>query len=163
MSIVSRCGTDFWSSAHHRFHKDNGHFFFCEREVDFRLDLRWACDAPAAFSQCGIMVRDNNLNWAKAGILSPGVSEPQLGSIVTVNGYSDWASLPLSQYHHRISYRLIRKKSDFIIYYSPDDQIFRQLRQFHLPTASGNIKAGAYICSPRVENFHAVLEYLEIS
>lgn len=75
--------TDFWQSAAHNFHRDNGHFFYTEKTGDFTLTLKWHSDEPLAFAQCGVMVRLDNLNWAKGGVLSPDLYKPQLGTVVT--------------------------------------------------------------------------------
>lgn len=87
--------TDFWQSAAHNFHRDNGHFFYTEKTGDFTLTLKWHSDEPLAFAQCGVMVRLDNLNWAKGGVLSPDLYKPQLGTVVTNAGHSDWAVSPL--------------------------------------------------------------------
>lgn len=162
MVVTVRGGTDFWQSSHHNFHKDDGHFFYTAVTGDFTLTLKWHADAAAVFSQCGIMLRIDNLNWAKAGILSPNLQRPQIGSIVTNQGYSDWASQALVQYQPQIWYRLRRRNGDFIFYYSLDGEVFQQLRMFHPLNTIGEIKAGAYACSPQQSNFSCILESVEL-
>ena len=70
----------FGKSAAHNFHRDNGHFFYTEKTGDFTLTLKWHSDEPLAFAQCGVMVRLDNLNWAKGGVLSPDLYKPQFGN-----------------------------------------------------------------------------------
>lgn len=163
MQVEVRGGTDFWQNAPHNFHKDDGHFFFVRQENDFTLTLRWHAEALRSYAQCGIMVRSDNLNWAKAGILSPSSSQPQLGSIVTNCGCSDWASMPLADYPADVWYRLRCRDGDFIIDYSLDGNDFSQLRLFRLINNQTEIKAGAYACSPRANGFYCTLRYLDIS
>lgn len=163
MLVTAQAQTDFWQSSSHHFHKDDGHFFCVEKNGDFTLDLQWHSEESLAFAQCGLMIRVDNLNWAKIGILSPSSQAPQIGSIVTTQGDSDWAVLPLSAYQPKIWYRLKFRRGDCLFYYSLDGENFIQLRQFNLSNYQGLVKVGAYACSPRLPNFTSILEMLEFS
>lgn len=155
--------TDFWQSAAHNFHRDNGHFLYTEKTGDFTLTLKWHSDEPLAFAQCGVMVRLDNLNWAKGGVLSPDLYKPQLGTVVTNAGHSDWAVSPLYDYNADFWYRLRRKNGDFIIFYSVDGQNFQQIRLFRFWKAAETVKVGAYACSPQRAGFRCILENIEFS
>lgn len=158
MLVETEPETDFWQSAGHNFHKDNGHFFYTRKQGNFSLTVKWHFEAPVASDQCGIMLRLNNLNWAKAGFLSTDLRMPQLGSVVTINGSSDWAAWSLEQLPQDLWFRLLRRGSDFILLASTDGEVFRQLRMFSLPDTPAEIKAGAYACSPQPRGFECVLE-----
>lgn len=157
MVVETEPETDFWQSLHHNIHKDNGHFFFTRKRGDFNLEVHWHFEQAAAADQCGIMLRVDSLNWAKAGFLSSDLRIPQLGSVVTLNGVSDWAAWPLVSVPQDIWLKTVRKGKDFLIFASIDGQNFRQLRMFALPGAGSELKAGAYICSPQKHNFSAAL------
>ena len=161
MLVETEPETDFWQSAHHNFHKDNGHFFYTRRLGNFSLAVKWRFEELLASDQCGIMVRQDNLNWAKAGILTTDLRQPQLGSVVTVNGTSDWAVWPLERLPAEIWLKTVRRGRDFLFFASTDGVSFRQLRMFGLPKAGDEIKAGAYACSPLRHNFQCVLEEVE--
>lgn len=165
MVVEAKPQTDFWQSKHHNFHKDDGHFFFNRISGDFTLTLKWSFEKAFAFAQCGIMVRIDNLNWAKAGILAPDLNRPQLGTIVTNHGASDWAVVPLASKQEPLTmwYRLRRRNGDFIFYYSFDGNEFYQIRLFHLLNISAEVKAGAYICSPQLQGFSGTLEMVDFS
>lgn len=154
--------TDFWQSSHHNFHKDDGHFFFTRRYGDFTITLKWHTEGAFAYDQCGLMLRVDNLNWVKAACLSPSLIQPQIGSVVTQKGYSDWASAgahPLND----VWYRLKRRGGDYVLSYSLDGINYTQLRTFTLLDDEEAVKVGAYICSPQRKGFSAVLEMIEFS
>lgn len=138
-------------------------FFYTEKTGDFTLTLKWHSDEPLAFAQCGVMVRLDNLNWAKGGVLSPDLYKPQLGTVVTNAGHSDWAVSPLYDYNADFWYRLRRKNGDFIIFYSVDGQNFQQIRLFHFLEKADTVKVGAYACSPQRAGFRCILENIEFS
>lgn len=158
MLVESEPGTDFWQSAHHNFHKDNGHFFYTLKQGDFSLVVKWHFTDALASDQCGIMLRLNDLNWAKAGILTTDLRTPQLGSVVTCGGASDWAGWPLVKMPEDIWLKLVRRGKDFLFFASIDGRNFRQIRMFGMPAAGGELKAGAYACSPLGRGFESVLE-----
>lgn len=109
------------------------------------------------------MVRLDNLNWAKGGVLSPDLYKPQLGTVVTNAGHSDWAVSPLYDYNADFWYRLRRKNGDFIIFYSVDGQNFQQIRLFRFWEPAETVKVGAYACSPQRAGFRCILENIEFS
>lgn len=162
MIVEPQAKTDFWQSVHHNFHKDDGHFFFTRQPRDFTLNLKWNCQGAFAFDQCGLMLRLDNLNWFKGGCLSPDLEHPQIGTIVTTNGSSDWASTPVKSLHD-IWYRLKRRGSDYVFAYSDDGHNYTTLRTFSLSRPDVEVKIGAYACSPQRFGFSATLEIIEIS
>lgn len=163
MLVTSKAQTDFWQSSAHHFHKDDGHFFYTEKNGDFDLTLQWYSEENLAFSQCGLMIRVDNLNWAKIGILSPDLKTPQIGSVVTTKGNSDWAILSLNEYQPRLWYRIKVRGGDCLLFYSLDGEKFIQVRQFRLNDYQDAVKVGAYTCSPWLPNFTSILEMLEFS
>lgn len=57
MRVLSRARTDFWQSLHHRFSKDDGHFFFTRKTGNFSCTVKWNFETDGSFDQCGIMLR----------------------------------------------------------------------------------------------------------
>lgn len=161
MLVASKTATDFWQNAVHHFHKDDGHFFYTEKSGNFTLTLQWYSQEPVAFAQCGLMIRGDNLNWAKVGILSPSLQQPQIGSVVTSQGYSDWAVAHLAEYQPKLWYKVKVRNGDCIFYYSLDGESFMQIRQFHLPNYNGSLKVGAYVCSPQLSGFNCILQSID--
>lgn len=150
--------TDFWQASHHGFNKDNGHFFYTEKQDDFKMWLNWHFSSAVASDQCGLMIRVDNHNWAKIGFLSPDTSVPQIGCIITSNGFSDWSSHNLSANSSDFWFKAVRRGDDFLFFYSVDGVKYHQCRLFHLEKASSVIKAGAYCCSPQNHKFECILQ-----
>ncbi len=149
--------TDFWQNRRHNFQKDDGHFFYQNCPPVFSLDIKWHAENPENFAQCGIMIRQNEFNWAKAGILCASKDQPQIGSVVTVAGQSDWAVNPLKICPADIWYRLCCQNGDCVLSYSLDGRQYQRLRLFYLNSDNG-LKAGAYACSPQESSFSCTLE-----
>lgn len=161
MLVETEPQTDFWAASHHNFRKDDGHFFYTEKEGNFEMIVCWRFGVAVASDQCGLMVRFDNQNWGKVGFLSPNIATPQLGCVVTVSGYSDWSAHNLPSMIKEIWYKVLRRKDDFIFLYSLDGEKFMQLRLFHLGNFGGDIKAGAYCCSPQNHKFECVLKSID--
>ncbi len=163
MKIVPKLQTDFWQSKHHNFYKDNGHLFFLRIEADFSLTVHWKAENMSNFNQCGIMVRLDDKNWFKSSVMCQNVDSPEIGSCVTLNAHSDWAGVMLSDLPQEIWYKIVRKKDDFMAYYSLDGKKYIRLRQFYMDTTGVELKVGAYVCSPQDKVFEAVLAEINFS
>ncbi len=161
MLVETMPQTDFWQTAHHNFFKDDGHFFYAEKEGNFDLTLKWRLGAAVASDQCGLMIRADSRNWAKIGFLSPDLSVPQIGCVVTSRGVSDWSSHHLPVTPSDLWCRVIRRGDDFVFFYSADGEKFCQSRMFHLSNLETVVKAGAYCCSPQNHKFECILENIE--
>jgi len=109
-------------------------------------------------------------NWFKASIEYENENSSHLGSVVTNNGYSDWATTNILT-TTSIWYRLSRRGPDLLIESSTNGQAFRQMRIFHLHClgetteemgkrnpplpAEQPISFGLYACSPAESSFSA--------
>lgn len=158
MKLSSTVQTDFWQSLHHNFKKDNGHFFYLNKNTDFSCVVHWRAENLANFNQCGIMVRVNEQNWFKASAMYQDKAVPELGSCLTIKGHSDWAGVMLKAEPLDVWYKIVKRNHDFMAFYSLDGKNFIRLRQFYLDTLDCSVKIGAYICSPQDSDFEAILE-----
>jgi len=158
IKIVADQKTDFWQALHHQIKKDNAHLFYKTVSGDFSLNIQWRFEDASHFKQCGVMVRIDERNWFKASILAKDENNPEIGSCLTVGGYSDWAGTKLENMPTTLFYKIERKGDDFICFYSLDGQKYIRLRQFYLRGVEPEIKVGAYIASPQKEGFEAVLD-----
>ena len=163
MKLSANEQTDFWQSLHHNFKKDNGHFFYLKKNENFSCVVHWHAENTTNFSQCGIMIRIDERNWFKASAMYQDENSPELGSCLTIKGHSDWAGVLLKEEPVDIWYKIVRKKNDFICYYSLNGKDFVRLRQFYMDLQEENVKIGAYLCSPQDMNFEAILEDIEFS
>ena len=161
MKLSSNSQTDFWQSIHHNFRKDNGHFFYLKKNTDFSCIVHWRSENVTNFNQCGIMVRVDERNWFKASLMFQDKNVPELGSCLTVKGHSDWAGVMLNEHPSDVWYKLVKRKDDYMAFYSLDGKNYIRLRQFYIDSLGEDIKIGAYLCSPQDNSFEAVLEDIE--
>lgn len=120
MRVLSRARTDFWQSLHHRFSKDNGHFFFTRKTGNFSCTVKWNFETDGSFDQCGIMLRIDERNWVKASVMFENFRAPLLGTCVTNAGSSDWASQEIPIGINQIWYQLKRINGDCVLHVSLD-------------------------------------------
>lgn len=163
MYVTAKYRTDFWCCARHNFRKDDGHFFFGYVLGDFCCDLDWSFTSAEAFNQCGIMLRQDVNNWFKASVMYENDEQPMLATSLTVDGYSDLATVELPHEIKHVWYRLKKRKGCYIASYSVDGENYTQLRKFYLPHETDEVKVGAYICSPQQEDFTAELHGIKMS
>jgi uncharacterized protein len=171
-------GTDLWQRSYYGFQNDNAPMLQTETLDNFTFSFRVDFDYKHRFDQCGVIVYMNSENWFKASIEYENDKFSRLGSVVTNNGYSDWATTdintPSSWY-----YRLNRRGPDFLIESSADGIEYRQMRVFHIhvlgettqemgkanpPLPSGKeVSFGIYACSPMESSFKADYTKMELT
>ena len=86
-----------------------------------------------------------------------------LGSVVTNNGYSDWATTAIPADVKTMWYRFSRREDDYCIECSSDGQAFSQMRVCHMPAAADEISFGLYACSPEEPSFTATFSDMKIT
>ena len=162
MRTESKSNTDFWQNDEANIHKDDGHFFYLPKIGDFTLTLSWDMQIKGDFEQCGIMIRLDEKNWIKASLMFENSNNPAVATSAAIDGYSDWATHKLSFIPEKICYRIKRVRNDYVVSYSLDGTKFEQIRLLHIANPAGfQVLAGAYICSPRSQNFSATLTQLD--
>ena len=161
MSVLAVKGSDFWQNKTRRVKKDDGHFFFARKCGNFSLVVQWHFSPMCDSQQCGLMVRFDEQNWAKLSIMTDNPDFPKLGSCVCNSGYTDWASQAIAPDICDIWFMIKRINGDYLMFYSTDGLSFRQIRLFNFINEDVEIKAGAYICSPKNEGFEAVLNKID--
>ena len=86
-----------------------------------------------------------------------------MGSVVTNNGYSDWATTEIDASVKSMWYRFSRREDDYCIECSSDGTAFSQMRICHMHQGKGKIRFGIYACSPEDSSFKAVFSNLQIT
>lgn len=162
MVIYARSNTDFWQSIHRGFKKDDAHFFFCRKDGDFCLTLKWNFEMKNPSSQCGIMLRIDERNWFKASVMQKHSQHNILMSSLTNQGHSDWAGSDLQEDVKEIWFRLERVEDDYTLYYSLDNINFVKVRTFFMQSYE-DVKVGAYIAHPDDGVFFAELSDLNLN
>lgn len=157
VKIVTEPMTDFWQRTYYGFRHDNAHAFLAlvsRKEFSFTVKAKWVPEKR--FDQCGVILYQDENNWFKASVEYDNEQFSRLGSVVTNQGYSDWATTDIDSACHQLFYRLSRRGQDFLIESSEDGYDFRQMRIFHMVAPIDQAKIGVYACSPLDSSIEAV-------
>ncbi len=156
--------TDFWQRTYYGFRNDNAHALVkLTNEKYFSFIAKVEYEGKMRYDQAGVLIYQNCDNWFKASVEYGDEVYGQLGSVVTNNGYSDWAFVDIPFGCKCMYYRLSRRESDFLIEYSYDGENFKQMRIFHLSEGSSDIQFGIYACSPLESSFKATFSEVKFS
>ena len=120
-------------------------------------------DSKHRFDQCGVVVYLDSDNWIKGSIEYENEHFQHLGSVVTNNGYSDWATTEIPANIKSMWYRLSRREDDFCIECSIDGETYQQMRICHMFHAQDSIKFGIYACSPEDSSFNSTFTNMEMT
>ncbi len=163
IEIITEPHTDLWQRTYYGFRNDNAHILQMQTgEKFFSFTVKTEFDGKRRFDQCGIAVYLDCDNWLKASVEYENDEFQRLGSVVTNNGYSDWATADISADIKTVWYRLSRRNSDFCIESSFDGMHFKQMRICHLFEGAEQISFGIYACSPEDSSFKAVFREIKV-
>ena len=165
IEVVTKPGTDLWQRTYYLFRNDNAPVFQMETEEKFfsfvvKTDFT---ESHHRFDQCGIVMYLDSENWLKGSVEYENEEFQHLGSVVTNNGYSDWATTAIPANVKTMWYRLSRREADYCIECSQDGQNFTQMRVCHMHKGSGKIRFGIYACAPEESSFKAVFTDMKLS
>ena len=158
IEIVTKPHTDLWQRTYYHFQNDNAPVFQIETNEQYfsfvvKTDFAESCHR---FDQCGIVMYLDSENWLKASVEYENERYQHLGSVVTNDGYSDWATTALDASVQSMWYRFSRREDDYCIENSIDGVSFSQMRICHMRQGNGAIRFGVYACSPEDSSFKAV-------
>lgn len=154
--ITTQPGTDLWQCTYYGFCNDNAPMLLTKTEdLYFSFSVRTDFNSSHRFDQCGVIVYQDSENWLKTSIEYENERFQRLGSVVTNNGYSDWATTDIPAAQRHMYYRLSRRESDFCVECAEDGVNFHQMRIAHLHEGAGEIQVGIYACSPEQSSFTA--------
>lgn len=165
IEIVTAPKTDLWQRTYYHFQNDNAPVLQIETDEQYfsfivKTEFR---ESHHRFDQCGIVMYLNSENWLKASVEYENEEFQHLGSVVTNNGYSDWATTELPANVKTVWYRLSRRCADYRIECSFDGITFHQMRICHMFHGEGRISFGIYACSPEESSFRAIFSELKIT
>ena len=163
IEIITEPYTDLWQRTYYNFCNDNAPVLQIKtKEKIFSFVVKTEFDSKHRFDQCGVVVYLNSENWLKASIEYENEVMQHLGSVVTNEGYSDWATTEIEAAVKSMWYRLSRRNNDFCIENSTDGKKFKQMRICHLDKADDEISFGIYAGSPENSSFRAKFTDMEI-
>lgn len=164
IEITTAPHTDLWQRTYYHFRNDNAPVLQMETEEKFfSFTVKTESQSHHRFDQCGIVMYLDSENWLKASIEYENDKFGHLGSVVTNNGYSDWATTEIDANIKSMWYRLSRREDDYLIECSPDGVTFKQMRVCHLWQGSGKIRFGIYACSPEESSFKATFTDMQMT
>ena len=164
IEIVTKPHTDLWQRTYYHFRNDNAPVLQMETDkAYFSFTVKTQFQSKHRFDQCGIVMYLDSENWLKASIEYENESFQHLGSVVTNNGYSDWATTEIDASVTSMWYRLSRREDDYCIECSEDGQIFKQMRVCHMFRGNGKIRFGIYACSPEDSSFKATFTHMALT
>ena len=164
VEVVTKPHTDLWQRTYYHFRNDNAPVFQMETEEKFfSFVVKTEFKSHHRFDQCGVVMYLDSENWLKGSIEYENELFQHLGSVVTNNGYSDWATTTIDASIKSMWYRFSRREDDYCIECSADGEKFSQLRVCHMWQGGGKIRFGIYACSPEDSSFRAVFTNLELS
>lgn len=163
ITIQTAPNTDLWQRTYYGFSNDNAPVLQMKTSCKyFSFTVKTEFNSSALFDQCGIALYLDSDNWMKASIEYENEDYQRLGSVVTNNGYSDWATQDIPSSIKEMWYRLSRRGSDFYIEASVDGMDFRQMRTFHMFKGDDEISVGIYAASPVDHSFTAKFSEMEV-
>ena len=119
-------------------------------------------DSHQRFDQCGIVMYLDSENWLKGSIEYENEDYQHLGSVVTNQGFSDWATTEIDASIKSMWYRLSRREDDFCIECSTDGKVFQQMRICHMLKGNDKVRFGVYACSPEASSFKAIFTNMQL-
>lgn len=164
VKIVTEPHTDLWQRTYYLFRNDNApvlQTYSCEKYFSFTVKTTF--DSKRRYDQCGVTVYLDCDNWLKASVEYENGKIQRLGSVVTNDGYSDWASCDIPANVKSLWFRLSRRESDFRIENSFDGVNYHQMRICHLFNTTENVPFGIYACSPENSSFTATFSDMELT
>ena len=165
IEIVTKPHTDLWQRTYYHFRNDNAPLLQMETSEPYfsfvvKTDFSSACHR---FDQCGVVLYLDSENWIKASVEYEDGKFQHLGSVVTNEGYSDWATTAIDGQLRTMWYRLSRREDDYRLECSQDGVNFSQMRVCHLCKGGGAVRFGLYACSPEESSFTAVFSQMQMT
>ena len=164
IEIITVPHTDLWQRTYYHFINDNAPVLQLEIEDRyFSFVVKTKFESKHRFDQCGIVMYLDSDNWLKASVEYENEIFQHLGSVVTNNGYSDWATTEIDASVKEMWYRFSRREDDYCIECSEDGVVFKQMRICHMWKGNDKISFGIYACSPENSSFKATFTDLKLT
>ena len=165
LSITTAPHTDLWQRTYYHFRNDNAPVFQIQtKEQYFSFVVKTDfSQSHQRFDQCGVVMYLDSDNWLKGSVEFENEEFQHLGSVVTNNGYSDWATTAIPADVKTMWYRFSRRADDYCIECSSDGISFSQMRICHMYAGGDVVSFGVYACSPEESSFSAVFSDMKIT
>ena len=155
VEIITEPHTDLWQRTYYHFRNDNAPALQMKtREKYFSFVVKTEFDTKVRYDQSGIIMYLDSDNWLKAAMEYENESIQRLGSVVTNNGYSDWASVDVDASIKSAWFRLSRREEDICVEYTDDGVRFN---------VTDEVQFGIYACSAEDGSFTASFTHMEMT
>lgn len=163
VEMITEPHTDLWQRTYYHFRNDNAPMLQMETDEEyFSFVVKTQFDSKVRYDQSGIVMYLDSENWLKASMEYENEAIQRLGTVVTNNGYSDWASTDIDASVKSMWFRLSRRGQDFCVENSIDGVNYKQMRICHMFNADKAIRFGVYACSAEESSFTAVFTDFEM-
>ena len=164
IEIVTKPHSDLWQRTYYHFRNDNAPVLqLSTNEQYFSFTVKTEFESHHRFDQCGVVMYLDSENWLKCSVEYENEAYQHLGSVVTNNGYSDWATTTIDASVKSMWYRFSRREDDYCLECSSDGENYSQMRICHMINGKEAISFGIYACSPENSTFKATFTNLEIT
>lgn len=164
IEMMTEPHTDLWQRTYYNFQNDNAPVLQMNTEEKyFSFIVKTEFESNHRFDQCGVVMYLDSENWFKGSVEYENEDFQHLGSVVTNNGYSDWATTVIDASINSMWYRFSRRADDYCIESSIVGIHYSQMRIFHMWKGNRSIQFGVYACSPEDSSFKAVFSEMEIT
>ena len=164
IEIITKPHSDLWQRTYYHFRNDNAPVLQMKTdEKFFSFIVKTEFESKHRFDQCGVVMYLDSDNWVKGSIEYENEEFQHLGSVVTNNGYSDWATTEIDASIKSMWYRFSRREDDYCIECSTDGVKFAQMRVCHMWNGGGEIQFGIYACSPEDSSFKATFTNMQVT
>ena len=112
IEVTTEPHTDLWQRTYYHFRNDNAPVLQMETEekyFSFTVKTDFS-DSHHRFDQCGIVMYLDSENWLKGSVEYENKEYQHLGSVVTNQGYSDWATTVIDADVRSMWYRFSRER-----------------------------------------------------
>lgn len=164
IEITTKPYTDLWQRTYYHFRNDNAPVLQMRTdEKYFSFIVRTEFESKHRFDQCGIVMYLDSENWLKGSVEYENEKIQHLGSVVTNNGYSDWATTAIDASVKSMWYRFSRREDDYCIECSTDGVNYSQMRICHMAKGKDTVSFGIYACSPENSSFKAIFTDMKLT
>ena len=145
--VTAAEGSDLWRTTAYGFVHDNAHALLRPFREGSAVEVSFVLDFEAQFDQAGILVREDEIHWLKAGMeISEEVA--QVGAVVT-RGMSDWSLAPVPEWHGGIVTVRVSWTGDALTVRARSGaSAWRLVRVSPWMPSSSTVMAGAYLAAP---------------
>ncbi|MBQ9036974.1 MAG: DUF1349 domain-containing protein [Erysipelotrichaceae bacterium] len=163
VEIITEPFTDLWQRTYYHFRNDNAPAFQMKSEEEFfSFSVKAVFESKHRFDQGGVIMYLDSENWIKASVEYENEEIGRLGSVVTNNGYSDWATTDIDASVKCMWFRLSRRQDDFCLENSFDGINYKQMRICHMFNVKKEVTFGIYACSPEDSSFKATFSDMDL-